>query len=59
MAGVRLYRGLSGTTIPDFSMVRDSEFQDADSNDGINDGLCVRVPIISVMSVHGTIMVLQ
>ena len=40
MVGVRLYLGLSNTTMPDFSMVRASEFQDVDSNnDGINDGL--------------------
>ena len=41
MVGVRLYLGLSNTTIPDISMVRASEFQDADTgnNDGINDGL--------------------
>ena len=41
MVGVRLYLGLSGTTIPDFSMVRATEFGDSDifNNDGINDGL--------------------
>ena len=37
---MRLYLGLSGTTIPDFSMVRATEFTDTDNgNDGINDGL--------------------
>ena len=39
MVGVRLYLGLSGTTIPDFSMVRATEFDDGDYNDGISNGL--------------------
>ena len=35
--GVRLYLGLSLTTIPDFSMIKASEFNDA--NDSIDNGL--------------------
>ena len=37
---MRLYLGASLTTLPDFSMVKATEFADADTiNDGINDGL--------------------
>ena len=41
MVGVRLYLGLSLTTIPVFSMVNAADFrkEDTANNDGINDGL--------------------